>query len=122
MLCWSPRARRFCRSNPDLITVLEDDGAVLIGRVHGFEGDAIEGSARVVAEPGRLRVQAMSIGVDGSIVLRYHSVPSLRARPSIPLEQRTEEGDPVPFIALRPPPGLTEVELEMAAPFTVPWR
>ena len=28
----------------------------------------------------------MSPGVDGSIVLRYHSVPSLRARPPIPLE------------------------------------
>jgi hypothetical protein len=117
ILCWSPRARRFCRSNPDLITILDDDGAVLIGTVHGFEGDTIVGAAHVAAEPGRLHVRAMSPGVDGSIVLRYHSVPSLRARPPIPLDPRFEEGDPVPFIGLRPPPGTREVDLEMVAPF-----
>jgi len=117
ILCWSPRARRFCRSNPDLITILDDDGAVLIGTVHGFEGDTIVGAAHVAAEPGRLHVRAMSPGVDGSIVLRYHSVPSLRPRPPIPLDPRFEEGDPVPFIGLRPPPGTREVDLEMVAPF-----
>jgi hypothetical protein len=121
ILCWSPHARRFCRANPDLVKVLEDDGVVLVGRVLGFEGDAIEGSARVTAEPGRLRVREMSPGVDGSILLRYHSVPSLRARPSVPLEPRFEEGDPVPFILLRPPAGVSEVELEMVGPFRVPW-
>ncbi len=117
ILCWSPRARRFCRSNPELITILDDDGAVLIGTVHGFEGDTIAGAAHVAAEPGRLHVRAMSPGVDGSIVLRYHSVPSLRARPPIPLDPRFEEEDPVPFIGLRPPPGTSEVDLEMIAPF-----
>lgn len=121
ILCWSPRARRFCLSNPDLVQVRDDDGTLLIGRVLGFEGDAIEGSARVMAEPGRLRVREMTPGVDGAILLRYHSVPSLRARPSVPLEQRFEEGDPVPFILLRPPPGVNEVELEMAGPFSVSW-
>jgi hypothetical protein len=121
ILCWSPHARRFCRSNPDLVNVLDDDGIVLVGRVLGFEGDAIEGSAQVTAEPGRLRVREMSPGVDGSILLRYHSVPSLRARPSVPLEPRFEEGDPVPFILLRPPAGVSEVELEMVGPSRVPW-
>ena len=115
-----PAARRFCRSNPDLVQVRDDDGTVLIGRVLGFEGDAIEGSARVTAEPGRLRVREMSPGVDGSVLLRYHSVPSLRARPAVPLEHRFEEGDPVPFIRLRPPPGVSEVELEMVGPLSVP--
>ena len=119
ILCWSPRARRFCRSNPDLITILDDEGTLLIGRVLGFGGDAIEGRATVAAEAGRLRVSAMTPGVDGSIVLRYHSVPSLRARPPVPLELRQEEGDPVPFIGLRPPSGTREVELEMVVPFQV---
>jgi hypothetical protein len=117
ILCWSPRARGFCRSNPDLITILDDDGVLLIGRVLGFGGDAIEGQATVVAEAGRLRVRNMTPGVDGSIVLRYHSVPSLRARPPVPIELRQEEGDPVPFIGLRPPSGIQELELEMVAPF-----
>ena len=121
ILCWSPRARRFCRSNPDLITILDDDGALLIGRVLGFGGDAIEGRATVTAEAGRLRVRDLTPGVDGSIVLRYHSVPCLRARPPVPLELRQEEGDPVPFIGLRPPSGTREVELEMVAPFQGPF-
>ena len=73
----------------------------------------------MTAEPGRLRVREMSPGVDGSIVLRYHFVPSLRARPPVPLEPGFEEGDPVPFIGLRPPPGSQEVELEMVGPFSV---
>jgi hypothetical protein len=116
ILGWSPRARRFCRSNPDLVSIVEDDGSVLLGRVLGFGGDTIEGTASVTAEPGRLQVRGMSPGLDGSIVLRYHSVPSLRVRPSIPLAQRWEEEDPVPFIVLRPPPAIKEVELEMVAP------
>jgi hypothetical protein len=120
ILCWSPRARRFCRSNPDLVEVLDNDGAVLIGRVLGFGGDAISGSARVSAEDGRLLVRELSPGVDGLVVLRYHSVPNLRARPPIPLEPRQEAGDPVPFVGLRPPPGTREVELDMAAPWPGP--
>jgi hypothetical protein len=121
ILCWSPRARRFCRSNPDLIKILEDDGTILIGRVLGFEGDTIAGQARVLAEPGRLRVRDMSPGLDGSIVLRYHFVPSLRARPGVLIEPTFEESDPVPFVRLRPPPGTHEVELEMVSPYSVPW-
>ena len=52
ILCWSPHARRFCRANPDLIQILDDDGTLLIGRVVGFGGDAIRGQAKVEAEPG----------------------------------------------------------------------
>ena len=128
ILCWSPRARRFCRANPDLVKIVDDDGTLLFGKVLGFEGDTIsegetiKGKARVSAEAGRLVVREMSPGLDGSIVLRYHSVPSLRVRPPIPLESRREEGDPVPFIGLRPPPGIQEVELEMVAPFRSPGR
>jgi hypothetical protein len=121
IVCWSPIARKFCYSNTELVQVLDDDGTLLIGRVKGFEGEAIVGSAKIVAEPGKLQIREMAPGLDGSVVLRYHSVPSLRARPPIPLESRFEEGDPVPFILLRPPPGTMEVDLEMACPFSVPW-
>lgn len=121
MVCWTPRARRFCRSNPDLATVLEDDGTVLIARIRGFEGDAVRGKARVTAEPGRLTVREMTPELDGSVVLRYHSVPSLQAQPAVPMDAVYEEGDPVPFIRLRPPPGVSEVELEMIPPLPIPW-
>ena len=116
ILCWSPHARAFCRSNPGLIRVLEDDGILLIGRVEGFGGDAIRGRARVEAGPGRLRVTDMVPDLDGSVVLRYHFVPCLTTRPLVACEPELLEEDPVPFIRLRPSPGMSDVEVTMALP------
>ena len=86
ILCWSPHARRFCKENPDWFKVLEDDGTVLLGRIEGFEGDFLKGSGRVEAEAGVLRLHELAPGLDGSVVLRYHSVPYLRARPAVAIE------------------------------------
>ena len=107
VLCWSPRARAFCRANPDLIRVTDDDGLVLIGRVTGFEGAAIVGKAEVEATPGRLKVTRAEAGVDGFVILRYHSVPCLRADPPVPWEPVHLEDDPVPFIKFRPTSDVT---------------
>lgn len=116
ILCWSPHARAFCRSHPDLIRIIEDDGTFLIARVEGFGGDTIRGRARVEATPGRLVVRDMVPDLDGSVVLRYHFVPCLKARSSVACEPELLEEDPVPFIRLRPSPGTREVELEMVLP------
>ena len=104
ILCWSPHARAFCRNHPDLIEVRDDDGTLLIGRVLGFEGNAIVGSATVEAQPGRLTVRAETAGPDGWTVLRYHAVPCLQADPPVDWEPVYLEDDPVPFISLRPGP------------------
>lgn len=111
ILCWSPHARSFCRANPDLVAVLEDDGLLLLGRVKGFEGDAIVGTAAVEASAGRLHLDRATAGVDGTVVLRYHSVPCLRTRPQVEWDSVSLEADPVPFIRLRPPPGRVTFEL-----------
>ncbi len=111
ILCHSPRARRFCRDNPDLIQIVEDDGRLMLGRVRGFEGKCMTGSATVVASPGRILVREMRPDLDGSIVLRYHSAPGLTTRPSVAWEPERHEDDPVPFIKLRPPAGTREVEI-----------
>lgn len=111
IVCWSPHARAFCASNPDLIRILDDDGVVLIGHVLGFRGDTIEGTAEVEALPGRLRIRGAVAGVDGNVVLRYHSVPCLRADRPVRLEPVYLEGDPVPFIRLRKPPDTLTLEL-----------
>ena len=103
ILCWTPKSRAFCLANPDLIEVKEDGVPVLIGRVIGFDGAAISGSADVVASPGNLRVTKAEGGLDGTVVLRYHSVPCLRSDPAVDWEPVYLEGDPVPFIKLRPP-------------------
>ncbi len=116
ILCWSKHARNFCKANPDIIRVVEDDGTLLLGRVEGFGGDAIRGRARVEAQPGRLLVRDMVTDLDGTVVLRYHFVPCLTSRSSVACEPELEEPDPVPFIRLRPPPGIRDVELRMTLP------
>ena len=110
ILCWSPKARGFCKANPDLVEIKDDNGTLMIGRVKGFGGAAIEGTAEVKATPGQLTVSAISGGVDGFAVLRYHSVPYLRAVPPIPWEEARLEGDPVPFIKLRTQAGPVKFE------------
>ena len=79
----------------------------LIGRVRGFEGATIEGTAEVRAEPGRLHVRAPAGELDGRVILRYHFAPFLQARPPARLEPVRLEDDPVPFIGLVPPVGET---------------
>ena len=113
--CWSPKARSFCLSHPDLVRVVEDDGTMLIGRVIGFEGATIRGKADVEATPGRLIVKNATPGPDGLVVLRYHAVPCLISTPPVPIEEVFLEEDPVPFIGLRVnSPG--PFRLEMAFP------
>lgn len=113
IVCWSQRARAFCYTNPDLIQIVEDSQPVLIGRVMGFGGAAIEGKAEVEASPGRLRVRRAEAGLDGWVVLRYHSVPCLRSDPPVEWGPVFLEEDPVPFIRLRPPPGPVTFELAL---------
>ena len=89
----------------------------MFGRVLGFEGAAISGKADVIASPGKLRVTKAEGGLDGTVVLRYHSVPCLRSNnPSVVCESEDREDDPVPFIRLRPPPGTRDVELVLRFP------
>jgi len=116
ILCWSPHARRFCKENPDLVRILEDDGTLMIGRIVGFEGAFIVGSGEVSAEPGRIGVRNLTPDLDGSVVLRYHFVPGLVTRPSVASEPDYREDDPVPFLRLRPTSGVREVEIDLHLP------
>jgi hypothetical protein len=117
IVCWGRRARAFCLANPDRVRVLDDDGAVLFGRVVGFEGFAVTGgTAKVEAGPGRLAVRVEPAEVDGRVVLRYHFAPRLavtkgRAR----IEPVLMDGDPVPMIGARAEPG-TSFVIEMRWP------
>jgi hypothetical protein len=118
IVCWSPWARNFCLANPDLIEVLDvldlkGEGSIYFGRVRGFGGSTIQGKATVRAEAGRLHVEGVSAELDGLVVLRYHSVPFLQSRPPARLEGVYRDGDPVPFIGLRPAPGPFTLELDL---------
>jgi hypothetical protein len=116
ILCWSRHAKQFCRAHPELVEILEEDGALLLGRVIGFGGDVIRGAGQVQAQPGRLRVSNLAADLDGSIVLRYHFVPYLRTNPSVACEPEYLEDDPVPFIRLRPTPRTRDIEVTLDLP------
>ena len=116
IVCWTPKARAFCRNNPDLIRILDDDGALLIGRVLGFEGATIRGKAEVTAGPNRIEVRDAVASDDGLVVLRYHAVPHLRSEPPVDWEPVRLEDDPVPFIAFRPNGGTVVFSIRPA-----PW-
>lgn len=116
ILCWTPRSRAFCRQNPDLVEIKDDNGVLLIGRVKGFEGAAIVGKAEVESRPGSLRLIRAEAGVDGFVVLRYHSVPCLRTDPPVAWEPVWLEDDPAPFIKMRPPKGPVSFELKFPPP------
>jgi hypothetical protein len=114
IICWSLRARAFCRANPDLVTIVADDGRMMMGRVRGFEGATIGGRAEVAAEAGELHVRPAPGGeLDAPVVLRYHFVPHLKADPPTRLEPVFQGDDPVPFIGLRPPAGGTTIRLSI---------
>jgi hypothetical protein len=113
--CFSPKARTFCKSNPNLIQIVADDGLVLVGRVVGFEGSTIKGKANVEASPNRLVVRDAQLdpaeGSDGLVVLRYHFVPYLKASPTNEIVPVKQDDDPVPFIGLRPTAGPVTIEM-----------
>ncbi len=113
------------RQNSDLVEILETRAfsdkdrtltTFILARVKGFEGDFLEGSGQVEATAGVLRLHDLTPGLDGTVVLRYHSVPYLRARPEVAIEQEFREDDPVPFIRLRLPAGTSDVEVRLHLP------
>lgn len=131
IVCWSPKALAFCRSHPDLIEVRNVQtieiptldvrtgrvsmyqSELLFGWIKGYGGATIQGWARVIAEPGRLKIEgARGDELDGLVVLRYHSLPYLKSTPPIRLEPVRRADDPVPFIGFRPPPGDFTLELD----------
>ncbi len=115
IVCWSNEARQFCRDNPDLVKIEKADGALVFGRVLGFEGSTIRGRAEIAPEPGRLKVTKMVPDLDGLVVLRYHHAPGLRCTPPATLEAVFLEEDPVPFAAIRPGPGQSDALVDWSA-------
>jgi hypothetical protein len=91
--------------------VVDDEGTLLFGRVKGFDGFTIAGEAQVDAAPGRLVVRDAKPGVDGTVLLRYHSVPCLTTDPPTPWDPVFLEQDPTPFIRLRPSGGSVTLEI-----------
>ena len=117
IVCFSPWAKAFCESNGDRVKIVAREGPFVIGRVQGFEGDAISGKADVDAKPGRLIVREAIADLDGKVLLRYHFTPSMRIRPSTTIEPVFLEDDPVPFIAFRPNgsnPGPWTIDLDFS--------
>jgi hypothetical protein len=131
IICWSPKALAFCEAHPEVVEIVSRDervlpvfdprarryvasnSRVLFGLIRGFDGSAIQGRAEIRAEAGRLHVtDAVADELDGLVVLGYHSVPRLRARPPLRIESVRLGDDPVPFIGFRPPAGPFVLEMD----------
>jgi hypothetical protein len=130
IICWTPRSIAFCQSHPELFDIRAIDeralplvdprtnqvvgyrSRLLFATLKGFGRSTIKGNARVAASPGRLVISDVEPDeLDGRVILRYHHVPRLQSRPEVAIEAVRLEDDPVPFIAVRPPPNSTVLEL-----------
>jgi hypothetical protein len=136
LCCWSRKAVQFCRGNPDLVEVLDEQiqevpglnpatgqvgmvrSVLLFGRIkHLGRGDAVDWQ-EARGRAGRLEVELApaSSELDRPRVLRYHMAPWLRSRPPAALEAVKLEGDPIPFIGMPRGQGSGLHVLEMDLP------
>ncbi len=124
ILCWTPLARSFCRSNPDRIRIVAEQDSFLFGRITYESGDSGDGSSKPVrGEPGRLIVGApgsnagRGAAVDDLVRLRYHVVPQLGWEGSGPPLRPVPLGDdPVPLIGI-PRKASGVLRLDLRPPF-----
>lgn len=113
ILCWTPRARAFCRDNPDLVHVVDDDGVLLLGRLRAKPGSEHWEAVAVEARPGSLLVRRRAAELDGPAILRYHFVPFLQSRPEARVRPVPRAADPVPFIGLEVPPEGSRLSVDL---------
>lgn len=115
VVCWSPAAVARFRSWPDAteVTALADDGPgalFAVGRAPSF---ARRGRAELLrADWEHIALGQLEPDSDGSVVLKLHYQPGLRAVPSrVQVEREQDPFDPIPFIRLRLPSSVTRVTL-----------
>lgn len=111
IVCWSPRARRFCAENPRLIEVVRVLGPapapIILGKIVRPKRGALVGAANVRATPGRIEITDAK-GEAGFLVLPYHWTPLLRSEPPLSMEAYPVGDDPVGLLRVNhPPPSFT---------------
>lgn len=98
---FSDPAKRLFDTMPELAPG-ESFGPFKTYTVRGQHNFFLEGAGRVVARTfGRIEVDGVS---GGSVTLKYHYVPGLRAEPSGRVEPLLRPEDPNPFIRIVDPP------------------
>ncbi len=131
MVCWSPRAIKFCREHPDLIQIVAEHeetfrlvesrtgrmvtypSRLIFAKILGNSGPVLRGTAEVMACAGAIEVKgARTDELDGLVVLRYHLLPWVRSKPSVTIKPVRVIGDPVPLIGFEPIDGPVRFELD----------
>ena len=115
IVCWSPRAWKFCLDHPELVEVVERQGRTphgfLVGRIRRQGDPTVLGAAKVRAEAGRIHVSDAR-AEDGVLVLRYHWTPLLCADPAVEIGKYPIPEDPVPLIRIDNPPAEFTIRLD----------
>ncbi len=99
---WAAPLARLADQSPDFCRRLADFGLLRVYQLHRAPNWAIDGHARVRADLDLLEVTDAKPGADGTLVLSYHWIRTLRS--TVPLRPVWREDDPVPFIAVDNPP------------------
>jgi hypothetical protein len=99
---WAAPLARLADQAPELCRRLADFGLLRVYQLHRDPNWAIDGHARVRAALDMLEVSEAAAGADGTLVLSYHWIHTLRS--TVPLRPVWREDDPAPFIAVDNPP------------------
>jgi hypothetical protein len=118
IICWSDPARHFCRTNPDLVLVVEETPEFLMGRIGLSPGSSLKGEAIIHATLNQIHVQEAR-ATDGELILRYHWMPGLKTEPPVVISARTVLDDPVPFISIQDPPREFVIRFDV---WSLPWE
>ena len=102
VLCWSPRARRYFEAYAEASRIDDFDRFTLY-RIHREPSWFVRGSGRVHAVPNRIELSDLTAD-QGTVILKYHWLETLRSEPPRELRPVSLLGDPVPFISVIDPP------------------
>ena len=102
IVLWSRPMFQLAVSHPDLFTPAAQFGFLHVYELTRAPNWAIVGTADVLARPDQLEVTLAAPENDGTLVLSFHWVSTLRS--SVTLQPVLLDSDPVPFIGVRDAP------------------
>jgi len=103
IVCWLPESKDFFDKFPEYVSEIATFDKFSVYEVKRKTSFFLKGGGRVRADYNRIALEDL-VAEDGSVVIAYHWLETLRADPEIPLERYMAGGDPVGFIKISNPP------------------
>lgn len=103
-IVWSSRSLEVFNSLPDIFSKEWETSLFSVYRVNIDHSYFLKGGGRVQADYNLLELKDI-IAEEGEVVLKYHWLETLRAKPPITMVSDPVKGDPAGFIKVVSPPG-----------------